>query len=161
VKKAFSLMELMIVIVIIGAVYTLAITNLKPSVVEEKAKLSLLTLKEYLMPFTKEHQDVLFVCAQNCSDCSIYVAGEKVQDIEGFLQETPEVYRYDFFQGAIAINDNNCFSFRLNNQKISDQLLVIYQDKVYDYTPYFSTTKVYTSLDEAITAKEETIRDIQ
>jgi prepilin-type N-terminal cleavage/methylation domain-containing protein len=100
-KKAFSLIELMIVIVIVGVVYTLAITKLK-SIKEDSLKPNLTNLKIYLSSFSKENvADVRIFCFDDCSDCSIYVDGKKVKDIDGFLDSNVEVYRYDHLQGNL------------------------------------------------------------
>ncbi len=155
----------MIVIVIIGLVYTLAVSKLS-SVGEEKMSPSLLNLKEYLGGFLKEGGErARLLCLDDCSECGVYVDGERVAKIESFFDESVEIYRYDFLLGAmrtkdaVFFNEENiqesvCFSFELYKNGISEQLLVLYDKKVYDYTPYFEPTKVYDSLGEMVEKKQ-------
>jgi prepilin-type N-terminal cleavage/methylation domain-containing protein len=166
VKKAFSLIELLIVIVIIGVVYTLAITNLK-SVSKEKFTPTLSNLKEYLISFLQEDtKAVRLLCLDDCSECSIYRDDEKVKDIESFFDASIERYRYDFLQGPRQLRndvyfnkeeqqEDICFSFSVNKQLVADQVIVVYKEKAYDYSPYFEKTFRYDYLEEAVDAKEK------
>jgi len=165
-KKAFSLIELMIVIVIIGVVYTLAVVQLQ-NVKDETFKPSFLNLKEYLSSFiTEDAKSARLLCLDDCSKCGIYVNGEQVEKLDSFFDESIEVYRYDFLLGAqklqesVYFNEENvqesvCFSFTMYKNKISQQLLVSYNEKAYDYTTYFEKTKVYDSLENLVEAKEQ------
>lgn len=157
----------MIVIVIIGVVYTLAITNLK-SFGEEKVKPSLLNLKEYLWSFAKEGESAKLLCLDDCSECSVYVDGVKAEDtenIEDFFDSEVRIYRYDFLQGAVEkkedvffneddIQERVCFSFEVDKNKISDQVIVVYKEKAYDFTTYFSLTQRYDSLEDFVEKKQ-------
>jgi prepilin-type N-terminal cleavage/methylation domain-containing protein len=164
VKKAFSLIELLIVIVIIGVVYTLAITNLQ-TITEEKLTPSFLNLKEYLLSFEDESQKIELICFDDCKECSVYRDGEKVKVIDSFFDDSVESYRYDYLQGPRQIQkrvffneegrqEDVCFSFSIDKNSVSDQVLVVYKDKVYDYTPYFQEVLVYDYLEEAVDEKE-------
>jgi prepilin-type N-terminal cleavage/methylation domain-containing protein len=170
-KKAFSLIELMIVIVIIGVVYTLAITKLK-SVAEERVEPSFANLKEYLSDFiTEDAKKATLMCLDDCSECGIYVDGVKTETIESFFDSSVEIYRYDFLQGAVRkraevyFNDENiqesvCFSFSVYKNNISEQVLVSYKERAYDYTTYFEKTPVYDSLQELLEAKEKLSQEV-
>ena len=169
-KKGFSLIELLIVIVIIGVVYTLAITKLK-TVGEEKVKPSLVNLKEYLLSVDKEAEVTRFLCLDDCSECSIYADGKKVQSMDSFFDSSIETYTYNFLQGATQVKEtpffnkegseeNVCFSLSVTRDGISDQYLVVYKDKTYDYTPAFEKTKVYDFLEEAVEAKQKITQEV-
>ena len=54
-KKAFSLIELLIVILIIGIIYTLSIGNFKKIKDSSEKKLTLKTLKEYLQSIERDY----------------------------------------------------------------------------------------------------------
>jgi len=159
-KKAFSLIELMIVIVIIGLVYTLALSRIKAPK-EELQKPSLKTLKSYLRSFSKDHQSVRLLCKDQCDSCMILRDGEKIKDIEGFFDESVEFYRYDFFMGDVALQRESCFDFTLDGDGVSDQVIIVYKEKVYDYTPYFDTVKEYDSLAALKDAKEKLISEVR
>ncbi len=169
-KKGFSLIELMIVIVIIGVVYTLAITKLK-TVGEEKVKPSLANLKEYLLSVDKEAEETRFLCLDDCSECSVYTDGKKVQSMKSFFDSSIETYTYNFLQGTNEVKDalffnkegneeNVCFSLNVTKDGIADQYLVVYKDKTYDYTLAFEKTKVYDFLEEAVEAKQKMAQEV-
>lgn len=155
----------MIVIVIIGVIYTLAVSKLQ-NVGAQKLKPNFQNLKEYLYPYvTDDANKVRLLCLDDCKSCSVYLDGIKQEDIEPFFDESVEVYRYDFSQGAVQTQDavffnkegrqeNVCFSFTMNKDLISDQIIVVYKEKSYDYTSYFSPVKVYAHLEELVQEKE-------
>ena len=164
-KKAFSLIELLIVIVIIGVVYTLAVTKLQ-TVQEGEMTPSLSNLKEYLVSFLKEGEEAQILCFDDCSECSIYVDTQKIKDIESFIDSSVERYRYDALFGPVAIKSdiffNNegrqedvCFSLSVDRHLVADQVMVVYKEKVYDYTPYFEKPFEYDYIEEAVEAKEK------
>jgi len=164
-RRAFSLIELLIVIVIVGVIYTLAITRLS-SVGEEKKSPSFLNLKEYLSSYLKEgDNEVRLLCLDDCSECFVFVDGEKREEIESFLDPSVERYRYDFLEGVVNLGDevyfnddrvqeDVCFSFSMQRNKVSEQMIVVYKDKAYDYTTFFTPTKEYNSIEDIIDAKE-------
>ena len=150
----------MIVIVIVGVVYTLAIQTIKAPQKEQNTP-SFLNLKEFLLSFSKDNQSVSLRCEESCKSCSIYSNGKKLQTIKSFFDATVEIYRYDFFQGALLLNRDNCFDFSVDGDGVSDQVIIVYKDKAYDYTPYFSSVKEYDSLESAVQAKEQLMREVQ
>jgi len=169
-KKAFSLIELMIVIVIMGVVYTLAITKLK-TVGDDKLPPTLINIKEYLSKLNQDNQNMKLICFDDCSECSIYAGDEKIQTIDGLLDDTVMTYRYDFLLGSIeqkpevffsknGVQENVCFSLNVDKRGISDQVIVVYKGKAYDYSTYFTKTEVYNSIDDAIDAKSMLIEEV-
>jgi len=158
-KRAFSLIELMIVIVIIGVVYTMALSRIKAPK-EETQKPSFKTLKSYLLSFSKDHTSVELLCKE-CKSCVIFRDGEKVKEIESFFDSSVEFYRYDFFLGDVALNRDSCFDFSVDGNGVSDQVIIVYKDKAYDYTPYFSDGVEYESLQDLKDAKEKLISEVQ
>ncbi|MDF1883062.1 type II secretion system protein [Sulfurimonas sp. SAG-AH-194-C21] len=169
-KKAFSLIELMIVIMIIGVVYTLVISKLQ-NVGEAKMTPSLSNLKEYLISLNEDKESVRFLCLNDCSSCSVYKDGVKFQEIENFFDENIQTYRYDFLLGAIRVKDSVyfneediqesvCFSFGIDENLVGDQVIVVYKEKAYDYSAYFTKTQVYDYLEEAIDARQKIIQEV-
>jgi len=161
----------MIVIVIIGTIYTLAVSKLQTISTQSQTP-SLTNLKEYLHSFLKEDaKNARLLCLDDCSECSLYIDGLKEKSVESFLDSTVEVYRYDFLQGVVAIepkfffNEDSveervCFSFEIDKNFISDQVLILYKNRAYDYTKYFTKRVVYNSLDEIVDAKETDIQEV-
>ncbi|MEA2100528.1 MAG: prepilin-type N-terminal cleavage/methylation domain-containing protein [Campylobacterota bacterium] len=167
-RYAFSLIELLIVIVIIGVVYTLAIESFAKASDRSK-QVTLLNLKEYLQSIPHE-KSVKFLCLDDCSSCDIFVDGEIEEGLKGsfdnFLDTSVKVYRYDFYQGMqiltneIYFNEENieedvCFSYTVDKKGIGEQVYIQFNTKVYDYTTYFEKTPVYNSLVDAVDAKEK------
>jgi len=165
-KKGFSLIELLIVIVIVGVIYTLAVTNIQ-TLSEQKMTPSFSNLKEYLHSFLKEDaKTAKLLCLDDCSECGVYIDGAKQETIESFFDSSVEVYRYDFLLGAQSIEpevyfneedvqERVCFSYEIGKNLIGDQVLIVYKNRAYDYTTYFTQTPVYDSISELIDAKEE------
>ena len=155
-KRGFSLIELLIVIVIIGVIYTLVLSKLHTPKTQMQ-KPSFLNLKEYLLTFSQDNSAVELLCKKSCSRCAIYSNGEKIKDIESFFDASVELYRYDFFLGDVALQQESCFDFSVDADGVSDQVIIRYKQKVYDYTPYFSGVQAYSSLEELKDAKEKLI----
>jgi prepilin-type N-terminal cleavage/methylation domain-containing protein len=168
-KGAFTLIELMVVIVIMGVIYTLGITSF-PQRDEEEKHLTLLTLKEYLQGLEFQESAKL-LCLDECTSCKILIDGESNTTIESFIDDSIKVYRYDYLSGPMEvmkdvyfnvenIQEDVCFSYKVDKQGIGDQVLVEYKDEVYDFTPYMTPTKKYASLEDAIDAKAKIIEEV-
>ena len=168
-KRAFSLIELLIVIMIIGVLYTLAIGNFN-RLSDESSRLSLSNLKEYLHSIPHE-KSVKILCLDDCSECDIFVDGQKSKTVEDFLDESVRVYRYEFSYGAIEaekevffniddVEEDVCFSYAVDKNGVGDQVLVEFKEKIYDFSSYFSKTAVYSSIEEAVEAREVLVREV-
>ncbi len=172
-KKAFSLIELLIVVLIIGVVYTLAVTNFQ-KVADKAGRVSLKTLKSYLHSLPHE-KSVKFLCLDDCSSCEVFVDGKKVDELsksfDNFLDDSVKVYRYDMLSGAqeitqeIYFNSENieervCFSYSVDKQGIGNQVFVEFKDRVYDYTSYFMPIPVYSSISDAVDARENLFQEV-
>ena len=158
-RFAFSLLELLIVIVIIGVVYTLAITNLSMPT-KERAQPSLATLKEYLLHYSDKRHTLTLRC-ESCDSCMLYSNNKLLKTIPPFFDKTIERYSYDPFMGAVAIEDPYCFTFSITPHGVAEQIFVRYQERVYDYTPYFAGTQTYDSIDALLDAKEQLRSEIE
>ena len=159
-KKAFSLIELLIVIVIIGVVYTLSIGNFK-KVSDDKKMITLELLKEYLQEIPYE-ESVKLLCLDDCSTCSVIVDGVKAESIDGFFDKSVTTYRYDTSYGMTEIEEDYgvCFSYDINKKGVGEQVFVEFKNKVYDFSTYLDATPVYSSLEDAKNAKEKLVSEI-
>ncbi len=173
-RRAFSLIELLIVVVIIGVVYSLSISGFA-KISDEEFKLNLGNLKEYLQNI--EHKkSVKILCLDECSSCQVYVDGQKYEEASGklddFLDESVRVYTYDFSYGTqlkqkdIYFNEEDveeevCFSYEVDKKGVGEQVYVEFKEKVYDFSTYFVRTPKYASLDEALDAKEELVSQLR
>lgn len=161
----------MVVIVIIGLIYTLAVAKLQ-RVHEEKMSPDFLNLKEYLGSFLNtENKSVRLLCLDDCQECSVMVDGEELERIESFFDDSVTLYSYNTLYGAQKVPDavyfnkegiqeDVCFSLLLYKRGISEQVFIVYNDKAYDYTTYFDKVKEYNSLEELVEAKEQLAREV-
>lgn len=169
-RRAFSLVELLIVVLIIGIVYTLAIGSLE-SLKKNKIKPTLLNLKNHLTSFSFDKSAEL-ICLDKCKNCSIYIDGKLNKELssafDSFFDSNVETYRYDFNLAIVNlknkihynskdIQEEICFSYAVDKNGVGDQVLVKYKNYVYDFTQYFGNTLRYSSFDDVVTAKEEQI----
>jgi prepilin-type N-terminal cleavage/methylation domain-containing protein len=168
-KKAFSLIELLIVIVIIGVVYTLAIGQFQ-KIGEESSNITLENLKEKLQSF-KQKKSVKLLCLDDCSSCDIFVDGEKTKTIEDFLDKNVKAYRYELSYGFIEaekevyfntenVEENVCFSYEVDKSGVGNQVLVEFKNKFYDFSTYLGKTAVYASMQDAVQARENLLREV-
>ena len=160
----------MIVIVIMGVVYTLSVTGFK-KVSEEATGVNLSNLKEYLVSL-KPKKSAKILCLDDCSHCDIFVDDIKIATLDDFLDESVRVYRYEYLQGVqetmkeVYFNEDDvqedvCFSYSVNSRGVGDQVLVEFKTKIYDFTNYFEATKKYESMEEAINDKEKLIEEVR
>jgi len=159
-KKAFSLIELLIVILIIGIVYTISIGNFE-KVKNKTTKLTLANLKEYLQSLPYERSAEL-LCLDDCRECKILLDGENFKELDNFLDKSVKSYRYDFFYGMIEVEKQNdiCFSYGVDKKGVGQQVIVEYKKQFYDFSTYLSPVSVYSSLQEATDAKENLIQEV-
>ena len=172
-RFAFSLIELLIVIVIIGVVYTLAIKSF-PKASDASKQVTLSSLKEYLQSIPHE-ESVKLLCLDDCSSCDVFVDGELDESTKGsfdnLLDKSVKFYRYDFYQGMkiitneVYFNKENieedvCFSYTIDKKGVGEQVFIEFNKKVYDYTTYFEQTPVYSSLLDAVNAKESSVDEV-
>lgn len=159
-RKAFSLIELLIVILIIGVVYTISVGNFE-KVKEQSKKLTLENVKEYLQSLEYENSAKL-LCSDECSECEVIIDGKKYKELDDFLDKSIKSYRYDFSYGMVEIekNDDLCFSYSIDKKGIGQQVIVEYKQLFYDFSTYLSPVTVYKSLQEVTDNKEKLIQEV-
>ena len=159
----------MIVIVIMGVIYTLSVTSFEQRS-EEFTKLTLLNIKEF-MKNQKYEKSVKILCLDDCKSCDVYVDNVKIKTLEDLLDDSVRVYRYEFLSGTrevlkdIYFNEEDvqediCFSYSVDKQGVGDQVFVEFKESVYDFTTYLTPTKKYASLESAIEAAEQLIQEV-
>ncbi len=159
VKKAFTLFELLIVILIIGLVYALMIQNFSFSS-KSKDGLSLANLPEKMKKdFAKTSQKVTLRCFDECSKCKFYL-GKKTKETKALFEKHSSLDLYTLVDESLKrlelgeFYENEqfkelCFEYSLYPNKSSDKLVLEYKDKFYLYDNLFEKTMVFSSLSEA------------
>lgn len=167
--RAFSLMELMLVVVIVGAVYGVTLSGMK-RYGEASMDLQLEDLAAFLsVGFPGE--DVSLVCTDACQKCAVYIGAEAVQEVESFLDATVETYRFDHRYGTQKVSwppifdedgrdETVCFRYDRYRDGTASELLVAYQGRVVHYPSYFGEPQLYASLQEAETVHESMTRKV-
>ncbi len=159
----------MIVIVIMGVIYTLSVTSFNQQK-EINDSVTLKNLKTFLTDLEYE-KSVKLLCLDECESCDIFIDGEKDSTLEGLLDSSVKVYRYDYYLGLQEImkdvyfnkenrQENVCFSYKIDKKGVGDQVLVEYREKVYDFSTYLSGTQVYNSTEDAVDAKAKLIEEV-
>jgi hypothetical protein len=152
-----------------GVVYTLAISNFS-QLGTELQSLRLDNLKAYLLEQNPQDNAKL-LCLDDCSSCDVYVDGNKTQSIDGFLDDSVRVYRYeqsygyiekepDIFFNQDGIQENVCFSYEIDKSGVGEQVLIEFKNNYYDMTDYFNDVKVYKTVQDAQEAKEELANEV-
>lgn len=168
-REAFSILELLIVIVIMGVIYNLSVNNFQKPI-DKRMNVTLKNLKEYLQKF-KYEDSVRFLCLNDCSSCDILVDGVKTESVESFLDDSIRVYRYEYFSGLQevlqdvyfnreGIQEDVCFSYEMGANRVGNQILVEFKDTVYDFSTYISPTTEYASMAEALDSKQRHIEEV-
>jgi len=169
-RKAFSLIELLLVIVIIGVVYTLALGSFE-QLAKKETGLSLEKMKEYLFSLEYEKTAKL-LCLDDCLTCDLVLDGNVSKTIDSFVDDTVKTYRYDFLYGYVEqepdvyfnvenIQEDVCFSYELDKNGVGSQILVEFNEKFYDFSSYFREVGIYNSIEEAREAKEEVMKEVR
>lgn len=169
-RNAFSLMELLIVVMIIGVVYKLALNNFK-KIDENLMEVSLKNLKEYLQKLPHE-KSVKILCLDKCKECKIFVDGRIVPELEesfdDFLDDTMKVYAYDssfipfepqksVFFNKDGVEENVCFSYEIDKNGIGEQVLLEFKGRVYDYSSPKTVVPEYDSIEDAMRYKQDLV----
>lgn len=172
-RRAFSLIELLIVIVIAGSVYALALPHFQ-KIDSNMMEVGLKNLKEYMQQIPHE-KSVELLCFDKCNDCSVMADGRKVQELDetfdGFFDPSIKSYRLERYfavqeiQNRISLNPEGiseeiCFSYKIDARGIGDQVLVEYDKKVYDYTQPDLRVREYSSLAEALSYKQKQMDEV-
>ena len=171
-KRAFTLLELIVVVMIMGIVYIFAIGSLEKIRQKNEHLLPTLgNLKSFLLAKNFE-KEARFVCFDDCTACTLLLDGEKSRNISNFFDSSPLIYRYDPTLGVQQTDpdpffDENgvekevCFSYRVYKDGIGDQLFVEYHRKVYDFSDYFEDARLYDSIEDLANKKEELLQKVR
>ena len=146
--KAFTLIELMLVIAIMGIVATLVSSRLS-SITHHGITLTPDTLRSYLGALNSNKRLELF-CYANCTQCDLWEGDKKIRTALTLESTTPlSVHRFDHFGRLIpadlAIRSDvegmrsGCFKFSLTPDGISTPLILKSQRGFIVYTPLLDT----------------------
>lgn len=161
VKKAFTLVELILVIILISTSYYLIFSNSTFRIKENKTKISLLNIKEILLENFNFENELKFVCIEENFDCYVKVDGEIIKDfkVENFFSDKPDVYEYnqnqiriDFDEVKIDdISNNIIFEIDIDSSFKTNEFIVdTLDDNVYVFNSIYKKPQVYKSINEVL-----------
>lgn len=161
VKKAFTLIELIIVIILISSTYFLVFTNSSFTIKKDEIKISLSNLKEYLLDNFQFEDELSFICINDSFDCFVKIDGQIDKDfkIEKFFNDKPLIYEYNQTQNKIDFKEtriddisyNVIFELKIDSDsKSNDFILDTNEEKVFLFNSIYKKPKIYTSLNEVL-----------
>lgn len=145
-KKAFTLFELILVVIIIGLVYSLVlgkITNKKNIKVQNLKDLKSILIKNNIKQFI-----VYGKCDKTKPN---KINPDLFKDIKVYTVKNETLEKVEF--NPIQIKDeiyDVCLKFNINQNKSSSSYIIKQNEKYFVFHPYFQKTKVFTQEDEAI-----------
>lgn len=164
-RNSFTLFELILVIVIIGVVYTLFIQNINK--LQRTQSVGIEQLVDHLRKF-QDKSEVKLICIDECKKCEIYVDQNRTkQYLELFKSKVVSYYidkdgQYEEKKYAPIYDGREelevCFDFALyENGSVSESILE-YNEKVYYFPTYFGEIEKFETLDELKEFFQERLR---
>ena len=145
--KAFSLTELLIVLLIISVTFII-IPHINIKLNQNN---SLLNLKEKLNSY-KFDKTLSIKCINKCKKCLVFADDKKIDEINLFNDEVIvyninlEEKRFDDIEIGFE-NKRVCFELNLDNLKRFNKFIVEYKEKYYLFDP-IDEVKIFDSFDE-------------
>lgn len=161
VKKGFTLVELIIVIILISATYVLVFSTNNFSLSKSDAsKISLVNLKEYLIKNFEFEKSLKFVCIEDSFDCYIKKDDELLDEskVKGFFKAKPQVFKYQKEQELLEFNsieiDNTdydvVFEYSVNSDfKAKDMIVELSSGEAFVMNSIYKYASSYENISDA------------
>jgi len=170
--KAFTLVELVIVILITLLVYSLVFSNNSFILQKENKSLDLLNLREFLVDTFSFEEEIVFSCIEENFSCFVRIDNKlnETFKIENFFTLKPNVYEYNTYKRYIEFEDLRIdnfnhkviFELRMNRDyKIDEFIIDSLDDQVYAYNSMFKNPILYKSFDDIIDNFEKNQKEIK
>lgn len=170
-KKAFTLIELLLVVVIIGVIYGLVINSMQ-RINDKEANLGFESLPSFVASF-HQNNHVAFTCIDNCKKCALYIDGEKVKDVEPFMKKE-RVLRFWRFDANIGTQElrftpifdederefDVCFNYEVFNDGSYSEMIVETQKQSYDYRGPFHKVDHFSSLQTLEESRQDELQEV-
>lgn len=161
VKKAFTLIELIIVIILISTTYFLVFSNSTFNMKKDVEKLTLLNLKEYLLNNFEFEKELSFLCIEDEFSCYIKKDGilDKDFKVTNFFKTKPDIYEYNSDERKVEfeelrvdnVNHNVIFELKINNDYKTNEFIADTLDsEIFVFNSIFTKPKIYKFLYESI-----------
>ncbi len=144
-KKAFTFLELIIVVLLVSAVYSLFFSNFDLFSAKKAKSINVKNIKTYLLENYSFNEKIELLCIDEGFECFVFLDNEITKDnkIENLFKSKPEIYEYYSSLNIIEYSslsfDNHedhevCFKFSINRDRKSNEMVVSYNDKAYIFT---------------------------
>jgi prepilin-type N-terminal cleavage/methylation domain-containing protein len=158
-KQAFTLFELIVVVILIGIIYGVFVDKLatKP---HQRNDVTLPTIKEFLEKFAFK-KSARVVCNKECKQCYVYVDDTKVDASFELFTSEPTVYTLDETgrQESLTFTprfdkedklEETCFEYKIFKNGGADTYIVSHEDTFYVFKTLEKKPKIFTSMNEAV-----------
>jgi len=161
-RSAFTLFEMIIVVALIGIIYSIVLSNFNT-----KKSVTIYTLKDLrksLMPFWHKGRKVQLVIYNECQKAALLINDEvnnsykpkikleRFKDIEAYkVDETEQLKKIEF--PPVVIDDkvhNTCFNFSIFRNGANSNFIVKQDERYYIFYPYFEDVNESEDESEAI-----------
>ncbi len=172
VKKAFTLIELIIVIVLISTTYFLVFSNDSFSVKKDEKILDLFNLKEYLLNNFEFEKELSFLCIED--DYSCYIKKDGILDknfkVTNFFKTEPDIYQYNSDEEKVEfeklrvdnVNHNVIFELKINSDYKTNEFIADTLDSgVFVFNSIFTQPKKYKSLNDSFESFELNQKEVK
>ena len=160
VKKAFTLIELIIVIILISTTYFLVFSNSTFKMKKDEKKMTLSNLKEYLLNNFEFEKELSFLCIED--DFSCYIKKDGILDknfkVTNFFKIKPYIYEYNADERKVEfeelrvdnVNHNVIFELKINSDYKTNEFITDTLDsEIFVFNSIFTKPKIYKSLNES------------
>ena len=164
--KAFSLMEIIIVILIIGIVFSLVLSSYTTKK-SDKGLLGIKDISAYISKSIPNANGDLYIYGKKCRD-AFFITEESLHvktPSFNFLAESI-VLKQDIFENFVQIEfptkeiekrkKRVCFTMRFKDGKFFDKFIITSKHKHYLFSPFYQDIKTFSSL---VLAKENYVND--
>lgn len=165
VKKSFTLIELIIVIVLISTTYFLVFSNNNFNVKQDEKRLDLLNLQEFLLNNFKFENELTFSCIEEKFTCYVKVDGklDKNFKVINFFKKIPDIYEYNNKEIKIEFDElrvdnrgfNVIFELKINRDYKINEFIIDTKDDVIVFNSIFTKPLIYKSLNESFEVFKE------
>jgi hypothetical protein len=171
VKKAFTLFEIMIVIILISTIYIFAINSFTKNNDLQKDEVTLLNLKKTLL--SQEFEEKITIkCIENDFSCFVFIDGTLQEDVlKPIFKEQPIVYDYTPELEKLEFIDleleqlqrySIVFEYSCKKDQRCSEMIVETETKTYIFNDMYKKPEVIeyiNDIDEYFDAKIREVKD--
>ncbi len=159
-KRAFSLLELTVVILLLSVIYALFLPQINSVANKKDSTITLNNLKEYLL-LQEYKQELTFSCIEGNYDCYVHVDGVLIDrlTLKQFFKNIPDVYSYDKQMKRIEFEPlkfdtyeefDVIFALKFNKKRRHKDLVIESDDGVFVFNSLFESVKRFEYLTEVV-----------